>query len=106
MVVAIRICVVEAQVPMDLLGRVIDAVPDTATRDRLEELEAYHGSPAEAAGRFGASGHVVDAVPLALFIAQSTAWNSVETVVRRAIAGGGDTDTIASLSGFSVGALR
>ena len=60
-------------------------------------------SAIEAAVQLGVSGHVVDAVPLAIRIA-STHGVSCAGAVRAAIACGGDTDTIAAMAAQIVGA--
>jgi ADP-ribosylglycohydrolase len=45
------------------------SLPDSAIRDRIERLLPLVLSPAEIATRFGATGYVVDTVPLALYCA-------------------------------------
>jgi len=57
------------------------------------------------AARFGASGHVVDTVSLALYCAQSIASNDLSDVLAMTISAGGDTDTIASIAGQFAGAV-
>ena len=69
MVIAIRRCLEGDNVPADLLALVAVGLPDTGLRDRVMELQRFRGEPGDAAERFGASGDVTDAVPLALFIA-------------------------------------
>jgi ADP-ribosylglycohydrolase len=97
-IVALRLCAGLGAVPRDLLARVAAALPDTAVCDRLLELSALQASPSEAAARFGCSGHVVEAVPLALFVAAATADEPVASVISTAVALGGDTDTIAAIA--------
>ncbi len=89
-----------------LVARVADQLPDCAVRDRLALLAtlAADASPLAVAARFGASGHVVDSVPLALFAAQALACSSFEAVIRDTIRAGGDTDTIAAITGQIAGA--
>ena len=77
----------------------IDSLPDSAVRDRIEELLLLQLPPSEIARTFGATGHVVDTVPLALSCAQSIASGSLPTVLAQTISIGGDTDTIASIAG-------
>lgn len=91
-------------VPPDLLARVVELLPDTAVRDRIDELSAVTLSVAEAGNRFGSSGHAVDAIPLALFAAVQTAGCPLEQVILAALSAGGDTDTIAALAGQIAGA--
>lgn len=53
-----------------LLGAVAESIPDSAVRDRIEEIVPLKIHPWDVASRFGATGHVVDTVPLALYSAQ------------------------------------
>ena len=53
--------------------------------------------------RFGASGYVVESVPLALYSAQINAELSLNEHFSVTIEAGGDTDTIASITGQIVG---
>lgn len=86
------------------LAAAFGGLPDSAVRDRIHELLALQVSPSEIGHDFGASGHVVDTVPLALYCAQSIACESLEMVLTRTIAVGGDTDTIGSITGQLAGA--
>lgn len=81
------------------------AMPNSAVRDRIEELIRLEISPSEAASRFGARGHVVASIPLALLSAQYIVEEPLSAVLARAISVGGDTDTIASLTGQLAGAV-
>lgn len=83
----------------------VNSLPDSAVRDRIEELVRLQLPPSEAASRFGASGYVVAAVPLALHCAQYIAQEPLSDVVARAISAGGDTDTIASITGQLAGTV-
>jgi ADP-ribosyl-[dinitrogen reductase] hydrolase len=83
----------------NFLSVVVDLLPDFAVRDRIKELIRLEIAPSEVAPPFGASGYVVDTVPLALHCAQYIAEEPVAAVRGRAISAGGDTDTIASLAG-------
>lgn len=85
-----------------LIG-VAESIPDSAVRDRIKEFLALKPSPAEIASRFGASGWVVDTVPLALYCAQFIAERPLTEVIAQAIEIGGDTDTIASITGQIAG---
>lgn len=87
------------------LASVAAPLPDTSVRDRLL---AYAVLPpaagvADAARRFGASGYVVESVPLALFAAQQVGRSGFEAMLEQVIAAGGDTDTNASLAGQVAG---
>ncbi|WP_437937902.1 ADP-ribosylglycohydrolase family protein [Sorangium sp. So ce341] len=97
-VVALRRCASLVAVPQDLLAVVAADLPDTAVRDRLLELSTCQISPSGAAARFGCSGHVVDAVPIALFVAAATADEPLESVISTAVSLGGDADTIAAIT--------
>lgn len=80
-----------------------ESVPDSAVRDRIKELLPLRVPPSEVACRFGASGWVVDTVPLALYCAQFIAEQPLSAVIAQAIEAGGDTDTIASITGQIAG---
>ena len=90
----------------ELLDLVAEELPDTAVRDRLLEFAGDTppciASPAE---RFGASGHVVCSVPLALVAVTQLRDLGFETMLRELIACGGDADTNAALAGQIGGAL-
>lgn len=81
----------------DLLSPVESTLPDTAVRDRIREL----ARPTEPVAP-GSSGHAVDAVPTALWLA--TQHNTIPDVIKAAIRLGGDTDTIASIAAQVLGA--
>lgn len=96
-VVALRHCASNGTVPQDLLSVVAADLPDTAVRDHLLDIADFRGSPSEAAVRFGCSGHVVEAVPMALFVAAATTDEPIGAVIATAVSLGGDTDTIAAI---------
>lgn len=85
------------------LSMVADSLPDSAVRDRIEQFLRLNIKPEDAASTFGASGYVVDTVPLALHFAQYVAVEPLSTVLARTISAGGDTDTIASITGQIAG---
>jgi ADP-ribosylglycohydrolase len=85
------------------LATVAESIPDSAVRDRAMELRSLKVSPIEVASRFGSSGWVVDTVPLALYCAQFVVEQPLEAVIAQAIEVGGDTDTIASITGQVAG---
>jgi len=97
-IVAVRLCAEIAAVPRNLLALVAGDLPDTAVRDRLLELSTCRDSPSDAAAQFGCSGHVVEAVPIALFVAAATRDEPIESVISTAVALGGDTDTIGAIA--------
>ena len=103
-VTAIRASAVHREMPSDLLEIAAAALPDTRVRDRLRELVVSQDSPEEAARGRGASGYVVDAVPLALLVAATSIRDGMESALHRAVSLGGDTDTIASIAGQVMGA--
>jgi len=77
------------------LAAVADSIPDSAVRDRVEEFLPLKVPPSEIASRFGASGWVVDTVRVAK--------QPLTKVIAQAIDVGGDTDTIASITGQVAG---
>lgn len=83
----------------------VGGLPDSAVRDRMLELLPLRLSELEVAHRFGATGHVVDTVPLALYCAQLIASEPLPTVLARTISVGGDADTIASIAGQLAGTV-
>ena len=91
----------------DLLRLVVEAMPDTQTRDRLVALiEIEEEIPLlEIARRFGCSGYVAESVPLALCGASRIRSLDFNAVLAELIACGGDTDTNASIAGQVAGAL-
>jgi ADP-ribosylglycohydrolase len=102
--IAVRICGLSSHVPTDLLAAVEEQLPDTRVRDRLGTLRVFPGDAQAAAQRFGNSGYVVDAVPLALFIVARADDAPLPAVIGRAVSIGGDTDTIAAIVGQVLGA--
>jgi ADP-ribosyl-[dinitrogen reductase] hydrolase len=101
---AVRLCAAAGAVPEDLVSQVSVQLPDTRVRDRLTEIAASDDSPEAIAARFGASGYVVEAVPLALLVAAREWRSGLAAVLECAVALGGDADTIASIAGQIVGA--
>jgi ADP-ribosyl-[dinitrogen reductase] hydrolase len=75
-------------------------------RDRILELSDLPDDRpvADIAKQFGSSGYVVESVPLALYAARSISRVPLDVVLRSAIEAGGDTDTIASMTGQIAGA--
>lgn len=87
------------------LAATIEGLPDSAVRDRIEALLPLAVPAAEVARRFGATGHVVDTVPLALYCAQFVGSQPLSVVLAQTINVGGDTDTIASIAGQLAGTV-
>jgi ADP-ribosylglycohydrolase len=75
-------------------------LPDTSVRDRLLGYAALPAEEtlAEAARRYGASGYVVESVPLALLAARQVGRLGFAGMLEQVIAAGGDTDTNAALA--------
>ena len=104
-VIALRYAAGHPPATMSVLcERVAVDLPDSAVRDRLETLARMEGRPVALAERFGASGYVVDSVPLAIYAAQMIARAPFREVLLDAIGAGGDTDTIGSICGQIAGA--
>lgn len=104
--IAIRSLALAQVSPTDLLGVVVQDLPDSRVRDRILALGALRGdaSVAGVGSEFGTSGYVVDSVPLALYAAHSIDRLSLNDVLRNAIEAGGDTDTVGSMTGQIAGA--
>jgi ADP-ribosylglycohydrolase len=75
-------------------------LPATSVQDRLLRYATLPAgeSLTEAARRFGASGYVVESVPLALFAAQQVGRLGFAGMLEQVIAAGGDTDTNTSIA--------
>jgi ADP-ribosylglycohydrolase len=86
-----------------LLIAVVESLLDSAVRDRLKEFLPLTVPPSKIASQYGASGWVVDTVPLALYCAQFIAERPLSMTLAQAIEVGGDTDTIASITGQIAG---
>jgi len=99
----IRILAKEPSAAPELCRRVAGALPDSSVRDRLEELAPLKAAPSEIASIFGASGYVVESVPLVLHAAQRTAEWPFNEILESALAAGGDTDTIGAMTGQLAG---
>ena len=91
--------------PTQLLQIVVRDLPDSRVRDRIFEIGAISDerTVADLAVQFGSSGYVVESVPLALFAAHLIEQHSLESILRSAIEAGGDTDTVASITGQIAG---
>jgi ADP-ribosyl-[dinitrogen reductase] hydrolase len=96
----------ETTSPAQLFETVLTYLPDSRVRDRIAELNSIPNnlSIAEIATHYGSSAYVVESVPLALYAAREIHRFPLQTVLRNAIEAGGDTDTIASITGQIAGA--
>lgn len=92
--------------PNQLLETVLLHLPDSRVRDRIFQLQALprDRTVTDIATQFGSSAYVVESVPLALYAAQAVDRLPLADVLRSTIEAGGDTDTIASMTGQMVGA--
>jgi ADP-ribosyl-[dinitrogen reductase] hydrolase len=106
LVIAIRSLALGHSSPTDLFETVPGNIPDSRVRDRIAELSALPPDHiiADVARGFGSSGYVVDSVPLALDAARSIDRLPFDLLIRSVIEAGGDTDTIASMTGQIAGA--
>lgn len=91
----------DAQLP----SVVADKLPDSRVRDRIRDLAdaCVTSSLTECAQHYGASGYVVDSVPLAILAAAALPSLGVARAIQLAVECGGDTDTIASMAGQIIG---
>jgi len=89
-----------------LFEKAISSLPDSRIRDRLAEFETAELSLPlrEIVARFGASGYVVETVPLALHLAQQLSPNNFDTLFEELNGVDGDTDTIGAIAGQIAGA--
>ena len=88
-----------------VLSAAVDGLPDSAVRDRIDELVNLQLQPWDVTRKFGTTGHVVDTVPLALYCAQFIASDPLADVLAQTIRIGGDTDTRASITGQLAGTV-
>lgn len=103
---ALAIVIAIRSSPSQLLANVSRSLPDSRVRDRIAELDKLPDDliPAEVGSQFGSSGYVVESVPLALYAARQIDRFPFDVVLRNVIEAGGDTDTIASMTGQISGA--
>jgi ADP-ribosylglycohydrolase len=101
---AVRMCAQVRHVPDDFLRTIVNGLPDSRVRDRLIAFTTTNASLEELASQFGVSGYVAEAVPMALLSAARAGSRPLELVLEQVVALGGDTDTIASITGQILGA--
>ena len=96
----------ESASPVQLFEKVLPCLPDSRVRDRILKLSTLSDEQtvADIANQFGSSGCAVESVPLALYAARSIVRWPLEVVLLSTIEVGGDTDTIASMTGQIAGA--
>ena len=96
----------ETASPTQLFDAVLNYLPDSRVRDRIAELKSLPNdlSVAEVGNQYGTSGYVVESVPFAIYATREIDRFPLEDVLRNAIEAGGDTDTIASITGQIAGA--
>lgn len=92
--------------PIELFETVLTYLPDSRIRDRIAELKSLPNdlSATEILAHYGSSAYVVESVPLALYAVRGVDRFPLEVVLRNVIEAGGDTDTIASMTGQIAGA--
>jgi ADP-ribosylglycohydrolase len=88
----------------DFLSDLADVLPDSRVRDRLLEVHSESLTLADYAREFGTTGFVADAVPAAIVAAVEA--SDLIAMIRNIVNCGGDTDTISSMAGQILGALR
>src|SRR5262245_4849222 len=103
---AVRLVSQPGHAPANLLGEIASELPDSKVRDRILQFATFGDevSPFQIGDTWGSSGFVADSVPLAIFAARDVYQRPFAEVLQRAIAAGGDTDTIASIAGQIAGA--
>ena len=92
--------------PSHLFEIVPTHLPDSRVRDRILQFHELPNdrSISTVAREFGSSAYVVESVPLALYAARSIDQLPLDAVLQNAIEAGGDTDTVASITGQIAGA--
>jgi ADP-ribosylglycohydrolase len=103
---AIRMAANQDVAPDEWFLRIAGSLPDSVVRDRMLAIgQAPRGTAlCKLSTKFGASGYVAEAVPLAIYAACSFQCTSPIDVLRKVVEAGGDTDTIAAIAGQILGA--
>jgi ADP-ribosylglycohydrolase len=86
----------------DLLLRLPKSLPDSRVRDRLVQIAEDSPTVPEYLARFGATGYVVDSVPLAILAAMQA--TNFLPMIQQIVACGGDVDSICAMAGQLHGA--
>lgn len=101
---AIRYAMTGREFDREFLISLADSLPDSRVRDRLRLVHDDMPSLAEYMRQFGASGYVVDSIPLALLAVVQSA--DFMTTIHDIVSCGDDTDTVGSIFGQVFGASR
>ena len=90
----------------NLPAQIFPLLPDTKVRGRLQMIAALDRNTTvyDVGRQFGASGYVVESVPLAIYGAQKMGSMNFTGLMEHVIAAGGDADTNASIAGQIAGA--
>ena len=88
----------------DVIDYLIVQLPDSRVRDRFIEVKKDDLYAVDLALRYPPTGYVVDSVPLSILCAIESI--SVMESIKSIVEFGGDTDTIASMFGHLIGAIR
>ncbi len=88
----------------ELIEYLIDQLPDSRIRDRLDEIKTDGLTTSQLVQRYKPSGYVVDSVPLSILSAIES--ESLVDSIKSIVEFGGDTDTIASMLGHVFGAIH
>jgi len=91
----------------DLIPIVIDKIPDSLVRDKLIELNNIKDLSLDSIGKiYTPTGYVADSVPISIFAAQKINLYDFKAIITSLIRMGEDTDTVCSMFGQIVGALK
>jgi ADP-ribosylglycohydrolase len=90
----------------NLPAQVAATLPHTMVRERLLVAAAFDTAAPlhEAARTIGCSGYVAESVPLAVYAAKRVGLSDFQRVLQETVEVGGDTDTIAAITGQIAGA--
>jgi ADP-ribosyl-[dinitrogen reductase] hydrolase len=97
---AILLAIQQSRLGSLSLTELATRLPDTLVRDRIQEVARLplEMDVVEVAKKFGASGFVVESVPLSLFAATRGGVIGFDEMVREIVAARGDADTNASMA--------
>lgn len=90
-----------------LFSTLIDKLPDSSIRDRLIDICKLDNnlSISEIAKIYGSSGYVVETIPLVIYSLNYFQKLGFQTLLQELVALGGDSDTIASITGQIIGSF-